>query len=118
MTDSSPWTLINPATKRIEVAIYAGGGSTITPGLVAYPGCLVLHPADIVYTYIGPLELAQPHLLEPFDVVVFPGGGGHSQAEAIGEAGVAAVKAFVKGGGGYVSSCAGPTWPPAAIHGR
>ena len=36
-------------------------------------------------------------------MVVFPGGGGHSQTEAIGEAGAAAVKAFVKGGGGYAA---------------
>jgi len=42
-----------------------------------------------------------------FDVVVFPGGGGSSEATGIGAAGAAAVQAFVAGGGGYYGTCAG-----------
>ena len=107
MTTSSPWTLLNPATKKIKVAIYAGGGSSTTPGLAAYPACLDRAAADIDYTYVGPVELARPNTLDPFDVVVFCGGSGSGQAKSLGEAGAASVRAFVKRGGGYVSSCAG-----------
>ena len=42
-----------------------------------------------------------------FDVVVFPGGGGSSEAAGIGSAGATAVKSFVSGGGGYYGTCAG-----------
>ena len=36
------------------------------------------------------------------DVVLFPGGSGSKEADAIGSAGADAVKAFVRSGGGYV----------------
>lgn len=107
MTTTSPWTVINPATRKIKAAVYAGAGSSTTPGLTAYPACLDRAAEEIDYTYIGPRELSQPGMLDPFDVVIFCGGTGGGQAKAIGEAGAAAVKAFVKKGGGYVSSCAG-----------
>jgi hypothetical protein len=108
MTTSSPWTLIHPVTnKKIKVAIYAGAGSSTTPGLAAYPACLDQAASEIDYTYVGPVELTRPNMLDPFDVVVFCGGSGSGQAKAIGAAGAANVKAFVKRGGGYVSSCAG-----------
>lgn len=107
LTDSDPWTLINPSTPRIKVAIYAGGGSSTTPGLAAYPACLDRAASTIDYTYVGPVELARPRALDPFDVVVFCGGSGSGQAKSLGEAGAANVKAFVQRGGGYVSSCAG-----------
>jgi hypothetical protein len=45
--------------------------------------------------------------LRPFDVVVFSGGSGSIQAEAIGEAGLNNVREYVRGGGGYVGVCAG-----------
>ena len=45
--------------------------------------------------------------LKPFDVVVFTGGSGSAQAEAIGEAGRNNVREYVRGGGGYVGVCAG-----------
>lgn len=41
------------------------------------------------------------------DVVVFPGGGGRMQGEAIGLPGQAVVKDFVANGGGFVGICAG-----------
>ncbi len=107
MTASSPWTLIDPATKKIKVAIYAGGGSATTPGLAAYPACLDRAASDIDYTYVGPVELARPGMLDPFEVVIFCGGSGSGQAKSLGEAGAANVKTFVERGGGYVSSCAG-----------
>jgi glutamine amidotransferase-like uncharacterized protein len=107
MITASPWELIDRASPRIKVAVYAGGGSATTPGLAAYPASLDTAAREIDYTYVGPVELARPGTLDPFDVVVFCGGSGSGQAKAIGEAGAAQVKAFVQRGGGYVSSCAG-----------
>ena len=41
------------------------------------------------------------------DLVIFPGGSGGGQAQALGPAGMAAVRAFVHGGGGYIGTCGG-----------
>lgn len=45
--------------------------------------------------------------LKPFDLVVFSGGSGSAQAEALGEAGRNNVREYVRGGGGYLGVCAG-----------
>ncbi len=45
--------------------------------------------------------------LARFDVVIFPGGGGHRQANALGSEGRRAVQDFVREGGGFVGICAG-----------
>jgi glutamine amidotransferase-like uncharacterized protein len=42
-----------------------------------------------------------------YDAVIFPGGGGTSQSNAIGSTGRAAVRSFVKAGGGYIGTCGG-----------
>ncbi|MBM3861291.1 MAG: hypothetical protein FJ395_16815 [Verrucomicrobia bacterium] len=107
MTTSNPWTIINPATKKVKAAIYAGGGTSINKNLSGYPACLDRAASDIDYTYIGPAELTQPKMLDAFDVIIIGGGSGASEAKAIGEDGAAAIKAFIKRGGGFVSSCAG-----------
>lgn len=107
MITGDPWKLIDPASPRIKVAIYAGGGSATTPGLSAYPASLDRAAGTIDYTYVGPVELARADSLKPFDVVVFCGGSGSGQAKSLAAAGAANVKAFVQRGGGYVASCAG-----------
>ncbi len=45
--------------------------------------------------------------LRQFDLVIFPGGSGGGQAKALGESGRAAVRLFVRRGGGYLGVCAG-----------
>jgi glutamine amidotransferase-like uncharacterized protein len=45
--------------------------------------------------------------LARFDVLIFPGGRAHKQADALGENARRAVKDFVRSGGGYVGICAG-----------
>ena len=44
---------------------------------------------------------------ENFDVVWFPGGGAHTYGNVVGDRGIAAIRAFVASGGGYVGACAG-----------
>ncbi|MFN7138169.1 MAG: BPL-N domain-containing protein [Limisphaerales bacterium] len=46
-------------------------------------------------------------VLSGFDVVVFTGGSGSKQGNALGEEGRANVRKFVDAGGGYVGICAG-----------
>ena len=50
---------------------------------------------------------SQPGRLARFDVLIFPGGRAHKQAEALGENARRAVKDFIGSGGGYVGICAG-----------
>ncbi len=46
-------------------------------------------------------------ILSEFDVVVFTGGSGSRQGNALGETGRENVRTFVRGGGGYIGICAG-----------
>ena len=41
------------------------------------------------------------------DIMVFPGGSGNGQANAVGESGLAALRRFVAAGGGFVGTCGG-----------
>ena len=50
---------------------------------------------------------SQPDSLSRFDVLIFPGGRAHKQADALGENARRAVKDFIRSGGGYVGICAG-----------
>lgn len=45
--------------------------------------------------------------LKLYDVIVFPGGSGSAQAEAVGEDGLKALYDFVSNGGGYIGTCGG-----------
>lgn len=45
--------------------------------------------------------------LDAADVLVMPGGSAHIEAESLGKEGRARVKSFVRGGGGYIGTCAG-----------
>ena len=57
-------------------------------------------------TVISPEEIREGQL-KNFDVVIMPGGSGSGQAKALQTEGRAAVRKFVKNGGGYVGICAG-----------
>jgi len=78
---------VHPAAFAAEKALLER-----SPGFV----CTVLRPADI-----------RAGALARQDVAVFMGGSGTAQGRALGDEGKAAVKEFVRGGGGYVGVCAG-----------
>lgn len=90
--------------RPLKIAIYEGPGSgekgivNVTQRAQQLPGAKV--------TTLKPDEMGTRELAE-FDIVVFSGGSGSSQAKAIGEAGRKNVRAFVEGGGGYLGICAG-----------
>jgi glutamine amidotransferase-like uncharacterized protein len=68
--------------------------------LGSIPSCTweILSPKDVRSSSNG---------LSRFDVLIFPGGRAHKQAEALGEEGRRAVKDFIRSGGGYLGICAG-----------
>ena len=94
--------LVDPEDARPRVALFDGpGAGSASQGLrfeARLPGCRVerLGPEDI-----------RAGCLDAFDAVIFPGGSGSGQAEAIGVPGREKVRAFVDEGGGYIGVCAG-----------
>ena len=91
-------------TKPLKVAIFEGKGAS-GGGIENVEGRIQSLPQASV-TRVKAEDWATIDL-KPFDVVVFSGGSGSAQAEAIGEAGRNNVREYVRGGGGYVGVCAG-----------
>lgn len=94
-----------PAAPRpLKIAIYQGPGSgekgiqSVTDRAKQLPGAVVtaLKPEEV-----GTRDLSQ------FDIIVFSGGSGSAQSQAIGDNGRKAVREFVERGGGYLGICAG-----------
>lgn len=100
--EGSPNTSTLPA--RIRIALYKGPG---TGG--AGPTNLLKrlnHAPETSITEVSPAEI-QSGALTNYNVVIFGGGSGSKEAEAIGEIGRSNVVNFVSNGGGYVGICAG-----------
>jgi predicted deacylase/putative intracellular protease/amidase len=93
-----------PNTAQLRVALYKGPG-TGGDGPPSLMQRLNNPPASIIQQ-VTPEEI-RAGVLKYFDLVVFAGGSGSKQAEAIGEEGREIVKQFVANGGGYVGICAG-----------
>ena len=91
-------------TKPIKIAIFDGKGAPVG-GIETVEHCIRSIPQAIV-TRVKAEDWATVDL-KPFDVVVFTGGSGSAQAEAIGEAGRHNVREYIRGGGGYLGVCAG-----------
>ena len=90
--------------KPIRVAIFNGKGAPIT-GIENVEGRIMSLPQASV-TRVPAEEWATIDL-KAFDLVVFSGGSGSAQGEAIGEEGRNNVREYIRGGGGYMGVCAG-----------
>jgi hypothetical protein len=99
-------TIIAPPskTKLLKVAIFDGRGAS-DGGIENTESCIKSIP-QVSITRVKARDWFATDL-KAFDVVVFSGGSGSVQAEAIGEAGRNNVREYVRGGGGYVGICAG-----------
>ncbi|MCR9116275.1 MAG: succinylglutamate desuccinylase/aspartoacylase family protein [bacterium] len=93
-----------PKGEAIQVGVFDGAG-TGGKGIVTLHR-IVDQAAKIDVHQFGADE-CRPDVLGQFDLVVFPGGSGSKQAAAIGKEGRAAVRDFVRTGGGYIGICAG-----------
>jgi putative intracellular protease/amidase len=99
-------TVIAPPAKAaaVRIAIFdgkgapAGGVENVCDRVKSMPGSTI--------TLVKPEAIAAG-ALKDYDVVVFSGGSGGTQAKSLGEAGREKVREFVRGGGGYVGICAG-----------
>jgi predicted deacylase len=92
------------AESSLRIALYKG------PGTSGAGPQRLLHELDRPNkSLIAEVTAAQIRgdALTNYDVVIFAGGSGSKQAEALGETGRAKVQRFVEGGGGYVGICAG-----------
>lgn len=90
--------------KPLRVALYDAEGST-GKGVPRVKEILAKEK-DVELILFKPDDI-RAGKLTGFDVVMFTGGSGSKQAEAIGEDGRAKVKEFVEAGGGYIGICAG-----------
>ncbi|MBB5035100.1 BPL-N domain-containing protein [Prosthecobacter vanneervenii] len=90
--------------RALKVGIYFGPGA---PASGVENVTNVLKPfSQISVVRLSGEEIGTQNL-GVYDVLVFPGGSGSSQAKGIGEAGAKNVREFVRNGGGYVGICAG-----------
>lgn len=88
---------------EIQIALYYGPG-TGGQGPVNLKQKLNNHPYSIETVSSEDIRLG---VLIKYDVVIFAGGGGQRQANALGEYGRDQVKSFLRDGGGYLGICAG-----------
>ena len=92
------------AEKPLRVAVFVGGGARNIGAfrwleLTARTKNVVATPVDGEAVRAGALDAA--------DVLVMPGGRAHQEADSLGPEGREKVKSFVRGGGGYIGTCAG-----------
>jgi predicted deacylase len=88
----------------IQVAVYDAGG-TGGRGVENLQRILESGSAFTLH-HVGPADI-RGGALDPFDVLIVPGGSGSKEAAAIGKDGCDAIRKFVEAGGGYVGICAG-----------
>jgi len=89
---------------KLRVALYKGPGT----GGAGPPSLMekLQRPPESSITQVTPEEI-RAGVLTNYHVVIFGGGSGSKQAEALGESGREAVREFVGNGGGYIGICAG-----------
>lgn len=90
--------------ESIDVGLYDGPG--VSDRSVGRLARIVDEAPEMTLHYLGPADM-RPAVLEQFDAIVFPGGSGSKQAQAIGPAGQRHVRDFVRTGGGCLGVCAG-----------
>ncbi len=92
-------------TRPVRIAVYHGPGAGISGIRDVEDRARQLTGAQL--TRLTPAEVGTADLTSRFDVIVFSGGSGSRQGNAIGEAGRNNVRDFVHNGGGFVGICAG-----------
>jgi glutamine amidotransferase PdxT len=105
-TAPDSWVPTPPPT-GIRVAIFSDpdGGSTAADCIAATISILTTNSGFNVSTISA--AAIQAGSLSNYDVVMFPGGSGTGEANALLQTGCAKVEQFVARGGGYVGTCAG-----------
>lgn len=104
LPEKSATVTTEPDNARLRVALYKGPGT----GGAGPPSLMkrLNRPPESSITEVSP-EQIRDGVLTNFHVVIFGGGSGSKEAEAIGEIGRSNVVQFVANGGGYIGICAG-----------
>ena len=90
--------------KPLRVAVYVGEGAR---NIGAYRWLEIATTAeDVIATPVDGAAV-RAGALDAADILVMPGGRAHLEAKSLGEEGRERVKSFVRGGGGYIGTCAG-----------
>jgi glutamine amidotransferase-like uncharacterized protein len=97
-------TLLDPRSDAISVGIFDGPGAS-SGGVNRFID-LIGRESDMQSSVVGPNEI-RPGTIRQFDVLLFPGGSGSRQGNALGDTGRAAVRSFLARGKGCVGVCAG-----------
>ncbi|GMI19722.1 hypothetical protein TeGR_g1070 [Tetraparma gracilis] len=95
-------------TTRVSLYLGTGAGDSALQLLDILPSSLdeAFPNGDHNITTFLEDELSSD-LLARTDLVIFPGGSGTGQANAIGEVGLALILSWVNAGGAYIGTCAG-----------
>lgn len=88
----------------LRVAVYVGTGAS---NIGAYRWLEIASTAGNVVATPVDGETVREGALDDADVLIMPGGSAHTEAESLGAEGREKVKSFVRGGGGYIGTCAG-----------
>ena len=89
---------------QLFIGLYDGTGST-GRGVSNVVRSLTIQPGFTV-SQLGPQDI-RGEVLSQFQAVIFSGGSGSKQSATIGKEAAQAVRAYVRGGGGYLGICAG-----------
>jgi len=92
------------AGEAVRVGLYQSAG--VHPAAFAAEKALLERSPGFVCTVLTPAQIREGGLRKQ-DVAVFMGGSGTVQGRSLADEGKAAVKEFVRAGGGYVGVCAG-----------
>jgi glutamine amidotransferase-like uncharacterized protein len=103
------------ATPVTKIAFFDGAGTSQSadPGFLSVlleAAALTFDPDGFAVTKLktgAEVAAVSPAPGKDYHVLVFPGGSGNGQAKELGGAGLAAVRAFVAAGGGYIGTCGG-----------
>lgn len=97
------------ASRELRIALYVGQGVghgdpdaywRVLPQAAAPLG-------NFSITNLTAEDVREKLTTDLFDVIFFPGGSGSGQARGLQKKGMAAVRAFVTAGGGYIGTCGG-----------
>jgi len=88
----------------LRVAVFVGDGAR-SIGAFRWVEIATLAENTVATPVDG--EAIRAGVLDAADVLIMPGGSAHIEANDLGEEGREKVKLFIRGGGGYIGTCAG-----------
>ena len=89
---------------RLKVGVYADDGAS---GIGAVEWFRIVHDSPEMELKLLDGAAVRAGGLDGLDLLVMPGGDSKRQFDSLGSDGIVRMKAFVRGGGGYIGTCGG-----------